>query len=170
MKQVLFKLKRRVVLFKETAQMILNQAEFSEVKPWLDLLSAEMGTDFAAEWKLQKLPRNSEQIWLIVRHFLKKEILRIGSALQVMCKENRPQDIRDEDVFIFAELCSELGHLAVYLQSPEVDEKLTDVAEGWTGLSGNNLATVLLYFDEESQQMLPAEQISTSEQIGRAHV
>jgi len=49
MKQVLFKLKRRVVLFKETAQMILNQAEFSEVKPWLDLLSAEMGTDFAAE-------------------------------------------------------------------------------------------------------------------------
>ena len=41
--------------------MILNQAEFSEVKPWLDLLSAEMGTDFAAEWKLQKLPRNSEQ-------------------------------------------------------------------------------------------------------------
>ena len=27
MKQVLFKLKRRVVLFKETAQMILNQAE-----------------------------------------------------------------------------------------------------------------------------------------------
>ena len=74
MKQVLFKLKRRVVLFKETAQMILNQAEFSEVKPWLDLLSAEMGTDFAAEWKLQKLPRNSEQIWLTVRHFLKKEI------------------------------------------------------------------------------------------------
>ena len=35
--------------------------------------------------------------------------------------------------------------------------------DGWTGLSGNNLATVLLYFDEESQQMLPAEQISTSE-------
>ena len=65
MKQVLFKLKRRVVLFKETAQMILNQAEFIEVKPWLDLLSAEMGTDFAAEWKLQKLPRNSEQIWLM---------------------------------------------------------------------------------------------------------
>ena len=54
MKQVLFKLKRRVVLFKETAQMILNQAEFSEVKPWLDLLSAEMDTDFATEWKLQK--------------------------------------------------------------------------------------------------------------------
>ena len=134
MKQVLFKLKRRVVLFKETAQMILNQAEFSEVKPWLDLLSAEMGTDFAAEWKLQILPPNSEQIWLTVRHFLKKEILRIGSALQVMCKENRPQDIRDEDVFIFAELCSELGHLAVYLQSPEVDEKLTDVAEGWISL------------------------------------
>ncbi len=37
------------------------------------------------------------------------------------------------------------------------------VLDGWTGLSGNNLATVLLYFDEESQQMLPAEQISTSE-------
>lgn len=66
--------------------------------------------------------------------FFEKEILRIGSALQVMCKENRPQDIRDEDVFIFAELCSELGHLAVYLQSPEVDEKLTDVAEGWISL------------------------------------
>ena len=37
------------------------------------------------------------------------------------------------------------------------------VLDGWTGISGNNLATVLLYFDEESQQMLPAEQISTSE-------
>ena len=37
------------------------------------------------------------------------------------------------------------------------------VLDGWPGLSGNNLATVLLYFDEESQQMLPAEQISTSE-------
>ena len=38
-----------------------------------------------------------------------------------------------------------------------------ELLDGWTGLSGNNLATVLLYFDEESQQMLPAEQISTSE-------
>lgn len=37
------------------------------------------------------------------------------------------------------------------------------VLDGWTGLSGNNLATVLLYFDEENQQMRPAEQISTSE-------
>ena len=37
------------------------------------------------------------------------------------------------------------------------------VLDGWTGISGNNLATVLLHFDEESQQMVPAEQISTSE-------
>ncbi len=37
------------------------------------------------------------------------------------------------------------------------------VLDGWTGISGNNLATVLLYFDEESQQMRPAGQISTSE-------
>ncbi len=37
------------------------------------------------------------------------------------------------------------------------------VLDGWTGNSGNNLATVLLYFDEESQQMRPAGQISTSE-------
>lgn len=43
------------------------------------------------------------------------------------------------------------------------DGKRYLVLDGWTGLSGNNLATVLLYFDEESQQMLPAEQISTSE-------
>ena len=37
------------------------------------------------------------------------------------------------------------------------------VLDGWTGISGNNLATVLLRFDEESQQMIPADQISTSE-------
>ena len=41
------------------------------------------------------------------------------------------------------------------------DGKRYLVLDGWTGLSGNNLATVLLYFDEESQQMLPADQIST---------
>ena len=33
------------------------------------------------------------------------------------------------------------------------------VLDGWTGISGNNLATVLLYFDEENQQMVPAKQI-----------
>ena len=37
------------------------------------------------------------------------------------------------------------------------------VLDGWTGISGNNLATVLLYFDEESQQMVPAKQISAEE-------
>mgnify|MGYP002624934062 CR=1 FL=1 len=36
------------------------------------------------------------------------------------------------------------------------------VLDGWTGISGNNLATVLLRFDEESQQMIPAEQIRAS--------
>ena len=35
------------------------------------------------------------------------------------------------------------------------------VLDGWTGISGNNLASVLLYFDEDTQQMVPAEQIST---------
>ena len=35
------------------------------------------------------------------------------------------------------------------------------VLDGWTGISGNNLASVLLYFDEETQQMVPATQIST---------
>ena len=40
------------------------------------------------------------------------------------------------------------------------------VLDGWTGISGNNLATVLLRFDEESQQMIPADQISTSELYG----
>ena len=37
------------------------------------------------------------------------------------------------------------------------------VLDGWTGISGNNLATVLLRFDEESQQMVPASQINTQE-------
>ena len=37
------------------------------------------------------------------------------------------------------------------------------VLDGWTGISGNNLATVLLHFDEETQQMVPAKQISTQE-------
>ena len=37
------------------------------------------------------------------------------------------------------------------------------VLDGWTGISGNNLATVLLRFDEESQQMVPARQINTQE-------
>mgnify|MGYP002516629632 FL=1 len=37
------------------------------------------------------------------------------------------------------------------------------VLDGWTGISGNNLATVLLHFDEESQQMVPAAQISSQE-------
>ena len=35
------------------------------------------------------------------------------------------------------------------------------VLDGWTGISGNNLASVLLCFDEETQQMVPAAQIST---------
>ena len=37
------------------------------------------------------------------------------------------------------------------------------VLDGWTGISGNHLATVLLRFDEESQQMIPADQITTGE-------
>ena len=36
------------------------------------------------------------------------------------------------------------------------------VLDGWTGLSGNNLASVLLRFDEDTQQMVPADQISTA--------
>ena len=36
------------------------------------------------------------------------------------------------------------------------------VLDGWTGISGNNLASVLLCYDETSQQMIPAEQISAS--------
>ena len=35
------------------------------------------------------------------------------------------------------------------------------VLDGWTGISGNNLASVLLHFDEDTQQMVPADQIST---------
>lgn len=35
------------------------------------------------------------------------------------------------------------------------------VLDGWTGISGNNLASVLLLFDEDTQQMVPADQIST---------
>ena len=37
------------------------------------------------------------------------------------------------------------------------------VLDGWNGISGNHLATVLLRFDEESQQMVPADQITTGE-------
>ena len=35
------------------------------------------------------------------------------------------------------------------------------VLDGWTGISGNNLASVLLRFDEDTQQMVPADQIRT---------
>ena len=35
------------------------------------------------------------------------------------------------------------------------------VLDDWTGISGNNLASVLLRFDEDTQQMVPADQIST---------
>ena len=35
------------------------------------------------------------------------------------------------------------------------------VLDGWAGISGNNLASVLLRFDEDTQQMVPADQIST---------
>ena len=35
------------------------------------------------------------------------------------------------------------------------------VLDGWTGISGNNLASVLLRFEEDTQQMVPADQIST---------
>ncbi len=31
------------------------------------------------------------------------------------------------------------------------------VLDGWTGISGNNLASVLLRFDEDTQQMVPAD-------------
>ena len=37
------------------------------------------------------------------------------------------------------------------------------VLDGWTGISGNNLASVLLRFDDESQQMVPASQITSEE-------
>ena len=43
-----------------------------------------------------------------------------------------------------------------------VDGRHYLVLDGFTGISGNNLATVLLYFDEESQQMVPADQISAT--------
>ena len=43
------------------------------------------------------------------------------------------------------------------------DVKLYLVRVGWTGISGNNLATVLLRFDDESQQMVPASQITSEE-------
>ena len=33
--------------------------------------------------------------------------------------------------------------------------------DGWTGISGNNLASVLLCYDETSQQMVPATRISS---------
>lgn len=35
------------------------------------------------------------------------------------------------------------------------------VLDGWTGISGNNLASVLLRFDEDTQQMVAGDQIST---------
>ena len=35
------------------------------------------------------------------------------------------------------------------------------VLDGWTGISGNNLATVLLRFDEDTQQMVPSSKISS---------
>ena len=41
------------------------------------------------------------------------------------------------------------------------DGKRYLVLDGWTGISGNNLASVLLRFDEDTQQMVPADQIST---------
>lgn len=41
------------------------------------------------------------------------------------------------------------------------DRKHYLVLDGWTGISGNNLASVLLHFDEDTQQMVPASQIST---------
>ena len=47
------------------------------------------------------------------------------------------------------------------------DGKRYLVLDGWTGISGNNLATVLLHFDEESQQMIPADQISTRGAVQR---
>ena len=37
------------------------------------------------------------------------------------------------------------------------------VLDGWTGISGNNLASVLLRFDEDTQQMVQASQISADE-------
>lgn len=42
-----------------------------------------------------------------------------------------------------------------------VDGRHYLVLDGWTGISGNNLASVLLRFDEDTQQMVPADQIST---------
>ena len=41
------------------------------------------------------------------------------------------------------------------------DRKHYLVLDGWTGISGTNLASVLLHFDEDTQQMVPASQIST---------
>ena len=41
------------------------------------------------------------------------------------------------------------------------DGKRYLVLDGWTGISGNNLASVLLCYDETSQQMVPATRISS---------
>ena len=41
------------------------------------------------------------------------------------------------------------------------DGRHSRVLDGWTGISGNHRASVLLRFDEDTQQMVPADQIST---------
>lgn len=134
MKKILLQFKRQAVLFKEVAEMVLNQAKPEEVKPWLDLLSKETGKDYTKKWNMAWLPQSSQMVWPQMRKDLKQEVLKICKALLEMREKAKPEDVADAEAYAFAELCSELGHLAVSLNLSKVDEKLSDVAEAWITL------------------------------------
>ena len=54
------------------------------------------------------------------------------------------------------------GSVQIELLTADREGSVRQVAvNGWTGISGNNLASVLLCYDENSQQMVPATRISS---------
>ena len=77
--------------------------------------------------------------------------------LAMICSENCPK------VAVMALSGDKFSGCASVAAGLGADGKHYLVLDGWTGISGNNLASVLLRFDDESQQMVPASQISSEE-------
>ncbi len=127
-------LKRRVVLFKEIAQMVLNRSEAREIMPWLNILSAETTYDYSLFWNMSVLPDGADKLWQDMHPDIMREIERICISVDKYLSSLYPGEVFDCDVLDFAELCSELGHLSVWLNVPQLDNQLADMAGQWIPL------------------------------------
>ena len=128
MRNFLLKLKRQAFLYKEIAQMVLNHSKPEEVAPWLNILSAETTYDYTLFWDVLLLPFEADKLWQNMQPDIVREVGYICHKADRLLENVVPEAVTDGEVLAFAELCSELGHLAAYLKVPQLDEQLADMA------------------------------------------